>query len=193
MRTATSSPPRPDRPNDRSASAPQLTSGKRSRNSSTSGATCRRPNRIGAVTRNSPRGAVPAPAAACSISSRSASTRRAPAGNAARLGQADRAGRPVEQPHAEPSSNSATSRVTAAGERSRRRAASAKLPRSATSAKHCQAVGPVHIIAIIAIISYVPRSLSFFKKRSYSSSPLRALLLPGGGTARGTADARGPP
>ena len=100
MRTATSNPSS-TRSTGRSTKVSAIdTSGKRPRNSVTIGNTCSRPNTIGAVMRSSPRGAVPSPAAARSISSKSASTRRAPDQEARPgLGQADGAGRPVEEPH----------------------------------------------------------------------------------------------
>src|SRR6188768_3767407 len=112
-----------------------VTSGNCRRNSLTIGSTCSRPNRMGAVILSSPRGTLPCPAAACSISVRSASTRRAPPRKRAPASVRLTA-RVVRLSSRTPSraSRSATARVTAAGERSSRRAAAVKLPWPATSA-----------------------------------------------------------
>ena len=103
MRIAASSRSSTDRPGGRAAAAAQSRREMPPGTPLTIGSTCSRPNRIGAVTASSPRGALPCPAAACSISARSASTRCAPPRKRSPdVGQAHGPGGAVEQAHAEP-------------------------------------------------------------------------------------------
>ena len=97
------------------------------------GDTCSRPNRIGAVTRSSPRGAVPSPTAAFDLVEIGEHAPRARQEPLAGLGDADRTGGAVEQPYPEPRFELADRARDRGRRAASRRAASAKLRRSATS------------------------------------------------------------
>ncbi len=123
------------------------------------GSMCSRPNRIGAVIASSPRGAVPSPAAARSISSKSASTRLAPARKRSPTSVRLTA-RVVRLSRRTPrrASSSATARVTALGEWPRRRAAAAKPPCSATATK----IVALSIRSILLLILVQPILISIY-------------------------------